>query len=151
MIRDDEKNIKIVKDMFAAFSRGDIATLTSYLDEKVDWQSPATRTMVKEIPWSRQRLSRAEVSLFFGEIMNKLKIDDISYTKIISDGDTVLLEGTSRGSAIPTGCFFGSDWMMSITLRDGKVVKVRHYYDSADVAAAFHARGEECRALPKAA
>ncbi len=151
MAPDLEKNIKIVKDMFAAFKRGDIATLTGFLDEKIDWQSPATRTMVKEIPWSKPRRSRAEVSLFFSEIMKSLKIDDISYSTIVADGDTVLLEGTSRGSAVPTGCFFGSDWMMSVTLRDGKVVRVRHYYDSADVAAAFHAKGEECKALPKAA
>ncbi len=151
MAPDLEKNIKIVKDMFIAFSRGDMAVLMSLVDENVDWQSPATRTMVKEIPWSKKRHSRAEVSMFFSEIMSRLKIDDMSYSKIVADRDMVFVEGTARGSAIPSGCFFGSDWAMSFTLRDGKVIRMRHYYDSADVAAAFHAKGEECKALPKAA
>ncbi len=151
MTRDVEKNIKIVKEVFEAFSRGDISTIISLLDEKVDWQAPATRTMVKEIPWSRPRYSRAEVSDFFSEVMNKLKIDDMFYSTIVAEGDTVLVEGTARGSAIATGCFFRSDWMMSFTLRDGKIVRLRHYYDSAEIVAAFLAGGEECRALPKAA
>ncbi len=151
MAPDLEKNIKIVKDMFAAFKRGDISTIISYVDEKADWQSPATRTIVKEIPWSKPRLSRAEVSVFFSEFMNKVKIDDMFYSTIVAEGDTVLLEGTMRGSAIATGCFFRSDWMMSLKLRDGKVVRMRHYYDTAEVVAAFLASGEECKALPKAA
>lgn len=151
MTRDVEKNIKIVKEVFEAFSRGDISTIISLVDEKVDWQAPATRTVVKEIPWSKPRHSSAEVSEFFSEIMNKLKIDDMFYSTVVAEGDTVLVEGTARGSAIATGCFFRSDWMMSFTLRDGKIVRLRHYYDTAEVVAAFLSSGEECRALPKAA
>ncbi len=152
MITDLEKNnIKIVKDVFAAINRRDIPAITNLLDEKVDWQSPATRTMVKEIPWSKPRHGRSEVSAFFREILAMLKIDDLSYSTIVADGDTVQVEGTTRGSVIPTGCFYGSDWMMSFTLRNGKIVRLRHYFDSADIAAAFHSEGEECRAVLKAA
>ncbi len=149
---DLEKNTKIVKDLLSALSRGDISAVTSLLDESIDWQSPATRTTVKEIPWSKPRRSRGEVSAFFTEIGDKLKIDDMSYSAIIAEGDNVMVEGTTRGSVIPTGCFYGTDWVMSFTLRNGKIIRYRHYYDSADVAAAFHAEGEECKAfLRKAA
>ncbi len=151
MTKDLERNIRIVKDLFDAYSREDVSTIMSLLSEKVDWQSPATRTVVKETPWSKPRHSPAEVSVFFSEIMNKLKIDDMFYSNIIADGDTVLVEGTTRGSAIATGCFFKSDWTMSFTLRDGKIVRFRHYYDTAEIVAAFLAGGAECRALPKAA
>ncbi len=152
MITDLEKdNIKIVKDFFAGLGRADILSITNLLDEKVDWQSPATRTMVKEIPWSKPRHGRSEVSAFFREMIGLLKTDETSYSTIVADGDTVLVEGTMRGSAVPTGCFFGSDWIMSFTLRNGKIIRFRHYYDSADVAAAFHGKGEECRAVQKAA
>ena len=152
MITDVEKdNIRIVKDVFAAINRRDILSVTNLLDEKVDWQSPATRTLVKEIPWSKPRHGRSEVSAFFREILDMLKIDELSYSTIVADGDTVHVEGTTRGSAVPTGCFYGSDWMMSFTLRNGKIIRLRHYFDSANIAAAFHSKGEECRAVPKAA
>ncbi len=148
---DVEKNTKIVKDLLSALSRGDISTITNFLDESIDWQSPATRTTVKEIPWSKPRRGRSEVSAFFTEIKDKLKIDDMSYSTIIAEGDNVMVEGTMRGSVIPTGCFYGTDWVMSFTLRNEKIVRFRHYYDSADVAAAFHAEGEVCKAVRKAA
>ncbi len=148
---DLEKNTKIVKDLLSALNRGDISTIMNFLDESIDWQSPATRTTVKEIPWSKPRRTRSEVSAFFTEIKDKLKIDDMSYSTIIAEGDNVMVEGTTRGSVIPTGCFYGTDWVMSFTLRNEKIIRFRHYYDSADVAAAFHAKGEVCKAVRKAA
>jgi len=151
MAIDYEKNIKTVKDLFSAISRRDFPAIMSYLDENVDWQSPATGTKVKEISWSKPRFGKSEVSAFFNEVRSKLALDDMSYTTLIADGDRVVAEGTMRGSAISTGCFFGADFAMVFTLRDGKIVYFRNYYDSAEIAAAFMSKGEECRAVLKAA
>jgi uncharacterized protein len=146
-----EKNITTVKDLFSAISRKDFPAILSYFDENIDWQSPATGTTVKEISWSKPRHGKSEVSAFFNEVRGKLALDEMSYTSIIGDGDHVVAEGTMRGSAIPTGCFFRANFAMVFTLRDGKIVHFRNYYDSVEIAAAFLAKGEECRAVLKAA
>jgi hypothetical protein len=75
----------------------------------------------------------------------------MSYSSFVAKDDRVIIEGATRGSVISTGCFFRSDWVMAFTLRNGKIIRFRHYYDSADVAAAFHATGDVCKASPKAA
>jgi uncharacterized protein len=151
MAIDYEKNIKIVKDLFAAFSRRDIPAILDYLDENVDWQSPATGTTVKEISWSKPRHGKSEVAAFFDEVRDKLTLDDVSYTTIIADGDHVVAEGSTRGNVTKTACFFRANFAMVFTLHNGKIVYFRNYYDSAEIAAAFLAKGEECRAVLQAA
>jgi uncharacterized protein len=151
MAIDYGKNINTVKDLYSAINRRDFPAILSYLDENIDWQSPATSTMVKEIFWSKPRHGKGEVSAFFNEVRGKLTLDEMSYTTIIADGDCVVAEGTMRGSVNSTGCFFRANFAMVFTLRNGKIVHFRNYYDSAEIAAALLAKGEECRAVLKAA
>lgn len=151
MVTDLERNIKTVKDLFSALSQGDIPTVLNYLDNAIDWQSPATKTTLKEISWSKERRGCDQVKAFFSELRDKIRMDDMSYSSIVATDDRVVIEGTTRGSVISTGCFYRSDWVMAFTLRNGKIIRFRHYYDSADVAAAFHAAGDICKAFLKAA
>jgi ketosteroid isomerase-like protein len=151
MTTDYGKNIQIVKDLFSAFNRKDIPAIMSCLDENIDWQSPTTGTQVKEISWSKPRHGRSEVSAFFKEVNDKLGLDDMSYKTLIADGDCVVAEGTMSGCVCETGCYYSTDWAMVFTLRNGKITRFRNYYDSANVAAAFHATGKACQRLPKAA
>jgi ketosteroid isomerase-like protein len=151
MTTDYEKNVTIVKNLLSAFKSKDIPAIMSCLDENIDWQSPATGTTLKEIPWSKPRHGVNEVSSFFKEIEGKLDLDDMTYTTLVADGDNVVAEGTARGCVCGNGCSWSADWAMVITLRNGKIVRFRKYYDPANIAAAFHAKGKACRAIPKAA
>jgi hypothetical protein len=36
-----------------------------------------------------------------------------------------------------TGRTYEHDWVMVFTLRKGKIVRFRHYYDTADIVVAF--------------
>jgi ketosteroid isomerase-like protein len=151
MASDYEKNTKIVKELFAAFNRKDTPAVLSYLDESIDWQSPATGTTVKEIPWSKPRHGQNEVSAFFKEVNDKLSLDEITYKTLIADGDCVVAEGTMSGCVCETGCYYCADWAMVFTLRNGKITRFRNYYDPSNIAAAFHAKGKTCERLLKAA
>ncbi len=146
-----EKNIQIIKDMHAAFNKGDLPAVLGYLADDIDWQAPVTGTRVKEISWSKPRRGRKEVESFFKELTEKVKPGELEILTITGQDDRIIVEGKTRGTVIATGCAYKNDWIMAFTLRDAKVVRFRQYYDSADVAAAFHAKGEECAAIPKAA
>jgi len=145
------KNVTIVKNLFSAINSKDIPAIMSCLDESIDWQSPATGTTVKEIPWSKPRHGLNEVSAFFKEVQDKLDLDEMSCTTLIADGDNVMAEGSARGCVCGTGCSYSVNWAMVFTLRNGKIVRFRNYYDPANIAAAFHAKGKACRTLMKAA
>ncbi len=151
MTTDYEKSIQIVKNLFSAFNRKDFPAALSCLDGNIDWQAPATGTQVKEIPWSKPRHGVNEVSAFFKEVSDKLSLDEINYNTLVADGDCVVAEGSMSGCVCETGCYYHTDWAMVFTLRNGKITRFRNYYDTANIAAAFHAKGKACQRLPKAA
>ena len=151
MSSDYEKNTKIVKDFFSAINRKDTSAVLSCLDDNIDWQSPATGTTVKEIPWSKPRHGLTEVSAFINEVRDKLDLEEMTCTTLIAEGDHVMAEGYARGCVCETGCSYCTEWSMAFTLRNGKITRFRNYYDPSNIAAAFHAKGKACQRLPKAA
>jgi hypothetical protein len=57
-----------------------------------------------------------------------------------AQGDRVVVEGRNRGSVRSTGCTYEHDWVMVFTVRGGKIVRHRHYYDTADILVAFRSK-----------
>jgi ketosteroid isomerase-like protein len=132
-----EKNVDIIKRMFEAFGRRDITAVLGMFSEDIEFQSPVTRVEHVEISWSRPRKGREQVAQFFKELAEKVQPEPFEVVEIIAQGDKVVVEGRNRGSVRSTGSTYEHDWVMIFTLRDGKIAKIRHYYDTADVSAAF--------------
>ncbi|MFC2101820.1 nuclear transport factor 2 family protein [Bacteroidota bacterium] len=132
----EHDNIKLIKEHFAAFARGDIRGALGIVDSDVDWQSPVTRTKSEELTWATPRHSREEVLEFFLELADNVQPEKFEIIGFIAQGDKVVVEGCNRGLIKSTGKIYEHDWVMVFTLRDGKIVSHRHYYDTADVALA---------------
>ena len=49
----------------------------------------------------------------------------------------VFVEGYNSGIMLPTGRPYEHDWVMELTIRDGKIVRHRHYYDTNDLLVAL--------------
>ena len=134
----EQENVQLIKELFAAFARGDVQSALALVAEDVDWQSPVTRTQSKEISWALPRHSREQVARFFQELAERVAPEPFEVSAVIAEGDRVVVEGHNRARVRSTGRSYEHDWVMVFTVRDGKIVRHRHYYDSADVAAAFH-------------
>jgi ketosteroid isomerase-like protein len=133
----EHENIQLIKEHFAAFGRGDIQSALSIVEKSVDWQSPVTQTQSEEITWAVPRHSREEVVQFFQELADKVQPEKFEIIDFIAHGDKVVVEGRNQGLIKSTGRRYEHDWVMVFTIRDGKIVRHRHYYDTAEVAAAF--------------
>jgi len=133
----EEENVQVVQQLFAAFGQGNIAAVLQMLAEDVDYQSPVTRTEPVEISWAKPRHSREEVALHFKELAEKVQPEPFEQLEFTAQGDRVVVEGRNRGTVRSTGRTYEHDWVMVFTLRDGKIVRYRHYYDTADIIAAF--------------
>ena len=133
----EQENVQVIKQMFAAFGQGDIPTILGILAEDVDYQSPVTRTEPVEISWARPRHSREEVALHFKELAEKVQPEPLEPLEFTAQGDRVVVEGRNRGTVRSTGRTYEHDWVMVFTLRDGKIRRFRHYYDTADIMVAF--------------
>jgi len=132
----EHENVQIIKGHFAAFGRGDLQSALSIVAENVDWQSPVTRTQAEEITWAAPRHNREEVMQFFQDLTDKVQPEKFEIMGFTAQGDTVVVEGSNKGVIKSTGRSYEHDWVMVFTLRDGRIVRHRHYYDTADVATA---------------
>jgi len=135
-----EKNVDIIKRMFEAFGRGDIPAVLGMFSEDIEFQSPVTRVEHVEISWSHPRRGREQVAQYFKELAEKVQPEPFEVLGTIAQGDKVVVEGRNRGRVKSTGRTYEHDWVMIFTLREGKITSFRHYYDTADVSAAFHSK-----------
>ena len=132
-------SVAVVREFYAALGRGDLPGVAELVDEVVDWQSPVTRTHPPEIPWSSIRRTKQEVTAFFKELGQNVKPEGFELLKIISQDDSVVVEGKNRGTVHKTGRTYDHEWVMIFSIRDNKIVRFRHYYDTADLVGAFRA------------
>ncbi len=131
------ENIQVIKEHFAAFGRGDVQLALEMVAEKVDWQSPVTKNQSEEISWAKPCHNKKEVMQFFQELVNKVQPEKFEIVGFTAQGDNVVVEGSNQGQVRSTGKRYEHDWLMIFTILDGKIVRHRHYYDTADIINAF--------------
>lgn len=130
----EQDNIRVVEGLFAAIGKGQIPAALELLSPDVDSQSPATRIEIPGIPWAKPRRGRAEVAAFFQELAAAVEPAAMEALVITAQGDRVVVEGRNRGTLRSTGRSYEHDWVMVFTVRDGQIVRHRHYYDTYEIA-----------------
>ena len=122
----EQENVQIVQQMFAGFDQRNLQAVLDTLAEDVYWQSPA-----------RPRHGREQVATFFKELFEGVQPERLETLQFTAQDDRVIVEGKNRGTVRSTGKNYEHDWVMVLTVRDGKILKLKHYYDTADILAAF--------------
>ena len=133
----EQENVQLIQQHFAAFGKGDLSAVLGTIAQDVDWQSPATRSMQEEIPWAKPCHSREEVASFFKELLDSVQPEKFEIFNFTAQDDRVMVEGMNSGKVISTGISYEHDWIMVFTMRDGEIVRHRHYYDTADIVRAL--------------
>ncbi len=133
----EQENVQIVQQMFAGFDQRNLPAVLDTLAEDVYWQSPVTRAVSREILWTRPRHGREQVATFFKELFEAVQPERLEALQFTAQDDRVIVEGKNRGTVNSTGKNYEHDWVMVLTVRDGKITKLKHYYDTADILAAF--------------
>ncbi len=134
----EQENVERVKLMFETVEQGNIPAALNMFAEDIYWQSPVTRTGSKELSWFKPRHSREDIAEFFKELRNKVITEKFEFIDFIAQGNKVVVEGKNRGTIISTGKVYEHDWVMVFELRDKKIIKYQHYYDTNDLVKYFH-------------
>lgn len=137
LVTKEQENIEIVKKMFKEVEQGNLPAALNMLAEDVYWQSPVTRTGSKYLTWYKPRYSREEVGDFFIELSNKVETERFQISDVIAQGNKVVVEGKNKGTVKSTGRAYEHDWIMIFELRDGRIIKNQHYYDTMDLVQCF--------------
>ncbi len=130
-----ESNVEFVKDLFAAFGRGDIDHFIDAHAVDAVTESPVSRTST--LPWAGVCRGRRELVEHFETIVAHVRPEAFQDVVFTASGDRVVAEGSNAGTVLATGERYDHDWVMVFTIRGDKVVRFRHFYDSGDIEAAM--------------
>ena len=133
----EQKNVELVKQHFAMFGQGNVRAALDMLSDNVDFQSPVSGNAPPELSWARPRRGREQVVELFQELLEKVELERMELGQFTVQGDRVVVEGKNQGTVRATGRSYEHEWVMIFTIRGDKIVRHRHYYDTADVAVAF--------------
>src|SRR5437763_8949586 len=86
-----ESPTDVVRSMYDAFARADIATILNTLDQQIDWRSP------ENLPHGGHFNGRDGVAQFFQGIGERWETLMVDVDDVLSDRDRVIALVTARG------------------------------------------------------
>jgi ketosteroid isomerase-like protein len=126
-----QENVQIVKDFFAAMGSRDKQRLLSLVAEDFEWIVPGE-------DWPLAGTHRGHAGL--ESILQKAnETVETSYPKppeFVAQGDRVMMIGVATGKIKATNKPFEDDWVFDITVRNGRLTKIREYIDTQALARA---------------
>ena len=125
-----EKNVQTVKDFFAAIGRGDREDLLALVAEDIEWIIPG-----EDWPLAGTRRGHAGLADLL-ETASKTTETSTEPREYVAQGDRVMVVGVATGIIKATKKPFKDDWVFAITVRNGKVTKIREYIDTQALARA---------------
>lgn len=127
-------NIALIQSLYAAFGRGDIATIVGGLAPDVHWQVNGRSTDFPSIgTWK----GPAEVQKFFQTVAEHEDFSEFTPKEFYSDGDKVFALGHYAQTVRKTGRKVACDWIHVFTVKGGKVSGFKEFNDTAQFAEAF--------------
>ncbi|GGJ09971.1 nuclear transport factor 2 family protein [Neoroseomonas lacus] len=127
-----ERNRGRVREIYAAYLRGDMGFLMDALTDDICWASGGDEAAA---PWCGQRRGRAAVQEYFAALAGECEIIDYRIGQVIADGDWVAVTATLRARYHHSGAERQIEKVDVIQLRDGQVCDFREYYDASQMAA----------------
>lgn len=133
-----QDNTQVVLDLYTAFGRGDVPSILGLLTDDVDWHFVG---QPEDIPFAGPRHGHQQMVGFFTIIGQTVEVLAFGPREVMAFEDKVLVLGHERVRVRATGRVFETDWAHLFTLGDGKIARLREFYDTATIAAAFRSDG----------
>ena len=132
-----ETNVQVVKDFFAAIGSGDKERMLALVAEDIEWIIPG-----EDWPLAGTHRGHAGLADVLKKASETVEMTYPSPPEFVAQGDRILAIGVATGKIKATNKSFKDDWVFDITVRNGKLTKIREYIDTQALAKAS-AGGEE--------
>ncbi len=127
-------NVAFIQSLYAAFGRGEIATIIAALAPDVDWTITGRR---EDYPLMGVWKGQAGVQEFFTSIPKYQDFTEFSPREFLADGDRVVVLGHYAATIKTNGAKMASDWCHVFTIRGGKIAAFREFTDTAGFVRAY--------------
>jgi len=115
------------KREYAAFLEDDIDSVLEMSAPDVDYRYPVVEGLTYRGVWRR----REQVRRFFEVHDETDEVLELCPTEMVAQDDRVVLLGTFRGRAVPTGREWTTEFVHGYTIREGKTRRFESYFDTA--------------------
>jgi uncharacterized protein len=129
----ETNNTQIVQEGYEKFGSGDIEGLLNLFSDDIEWNTPE----VTSAPFTGKRRGREDVREFFSLLNENEEFSKFEPREFISQGDKVVVLGSSAATIKSTGRNAETEWVHIFTVRDGKVTNFQEFFDSAAVERAY--------------
>jgi len=126
-----EEKVRIVKDFFAAMGSGDKQDLLALAAENIEWIIPG-----EGWPLAGTHRGHTELAAVLRKASAEVEMTYPEPPEFVAQGDRVLVVGAATGKIKATNKPFKDNWVFDITVRNGKVTKIREYIDTQALARA---------------
>jgi hypothetical protein len=126
-----EENVQIVKAFFAAMGSGDRQGLLALSAGDIEWIIPG-----EDWPLAGTHRGHAGLAHVLQNASDKLETSYPAPPEFVAQRDRVLVVGFATGKIKETNKTFEDHWVFAITVRNGKVTKIREYIDTQALARA---------------
>ena len=131
------ENVEIVRRMYDAFARGDYETSLSYNDSEIEFSQPGDE------PGGGTYHGHEGVIEAFAKWLGAWDDYGVEAEELIDFGDDVLARTRHHGRGKGSGVEVEMQIFQLLTLRNGKVVRMRMYYDEAEALEAVGLRASD--------
>lgn len=126
--------VAVVKDLYAAFGRDDIAQIMTLVSPHVVWTFHGP---VNVIPYAGVYKGPLGVKEFFADVAATIDVRKVVERRFIASGDQVAVAGWERSVARGTGGIYLAHWLHLFTVRNGRISRFEEFTDTAAIAAAL--------------
>jgi ketosteroid isomerase-like protein len=118
-----QANIELVKQLYAAFGRKDMATIAKLVAADIQI------TQSRELPWGGEYHGLDGLGKFFATLMAHVK-STLVFEQFIDAGDHIVAIGRTRGTVVASGHEFDVPISHVWQLRDGLIQRFRPFIDN---------------------
>jgi uncharacterized protein len=126
-----QENVQTVKDFFAAMGGGEKQRLLALAAEDIEWIIPG-----EDWPLAGTHRGHAGLADLLQKASKEVETSFPEPPEFVAQGHRVLVVGIATGKIKATNKPFKDEWVFDITVRNGKVTKIREYIDTQALARA---------------
>lgn len=126
--------IETAKTFYALFGAGKIEEM---LQRCVAVDSVLDNPLPPPIPFGGRYEGPQGFLAYAQQIFAGIKIERFEIDEMFDAGDRVVVLGRETSRSLKTGRHYTMSWIHVLTIRDGRVLHLREYNDTAAMAAAF--------------
>ena len=126
--RSSSSNAQQIRSLYDAFGRGEIPTVLAAMDPNVEWIEPENSIFGEHNAFRGPKAVAESVFMRIPQDWNNFRL---TTDRVIDGGDTVVVQGRYYATSKSTGQPLNAQYVHVWDMRDGKIVRLQVYSDTA--------------------